>query len=124
MKSQGRPNIVLKNQCTIALIIKTQHKERRMKTEFFNNIANEAIYKLQYDKNLYLAHETIKKNIDTFFHNNRSFDCNSRSLLFKILINPLIELFLKTTYFSKQISIMSSPQTLCNITFLLSLSPI
>ena len=30
-----------------------------MKTELVNNIANEAIYQLQYYKNLYLAHKKI-----------------------------------------------------------------
>ena len=32
-----------------------------MKTEVVNNIANEAIYQLQYYKNLYLAHKKINK---------------------------------------------------------------
>ena len=32
-----------------------------MKTEIVNNIANEAIYQLQYYKNLYLARKKIKK---------------------------------------------------------------
>ena len=34
-----------------------------MKTELVNNIANEAIYQLQYYKNLYLTH---KKNYKIF----------------------------------------------------------
>ena len=34
-----------------------------MKTECFNNIANEAIYKLQYYKILYLAHKKINEMI-------------------------------------------------------------
>ena len=32
-----------------------------MKTELVNNIANEAIYQLQYYKNLYLTHKKINK---------------------------------------------------------------
>ena len=32
-----------------------------MKTELVNNIANEAIYQLQYYKKLYLAHKKITK---------------------------------------------------------------
>ena len=32
-----------------------------MKTELVNNIANEAIYQLQYFKNLYLTHKKINK---------------------------------------------------------------
>ena len=32
-----------------------------MKTEIFNNIANEGIYQLQYYKNLYLTHKKINK---------------------------------------------------------------
>ena len=32
-----------------------------MKTELVNNIANEAIYQLQYYKNLYLTHEKTNK---------------------------------------------------------------
>ena len=32
-----------------------------MKTEVVNNIANEAIYHLQYYKNLYLTHKKINK---------------------------------------------------------------
>ena len=32
-----------------------------MKTEIVNNIANEAIYQLQYYKNLYLVHKKINK---------------------------------------------------------------
>ena len=32
-----------------------------MRTEIVNNIANEAIYQLQYYKNLYLAHKKINK---------------------------------------------------------------
>ena len=32
-----------------------------MRTELVNNIANEAIYQLQYYKSLYLAHRKINK---------------------------------------------------------------
>ena len=32
-----------------------------MRTEIVNNIANEAIYQLQYYKNLYLTHKKINK---------------------------------------------------------------
>ena len=32
-----------------------------MRTEIFNYIANEAIYRLQYYKNLYLTHKKINK---------------------------------------------------------------
>ena len=32
-----------------------------MKTEIVNNMANEAIYQLQYYKNLYLTHKKINK---------------------------------------------------------------
>ena len=32
-----------------------------MKTEMVNNLANEAIYQLQYYKNLYLTHKKINK---------------------------------------------------------------
>ena len=32
-----------------------------MKTELVNNIANEAIYQLQYYKKLYLTHKKVKK---------------------------------------------------------------
>ena len=32
-----------------------------MKTELVNNIANEAIYQIQYFKNLYLAHKKFNK---------------------------------------------------------------
>ena len=32
-----------------------------MRTEVVNNIANEAIYQLQYYKNLYLTHKKINK---------------------------------------------------------------
>ena len=38
-----------------------------MKTELVNNIANEAIYQLQYYKKLYLAHKKINKIILLFF---------------------------------------------------------
>ena len=32
-----------------------------MKTELVNNIANEAIYQLEYYKNLYLVHKKVNK---------------------------------------------------------------
>ena len=32
-----------------------------MKTEIVNNIASEAVYQVQYYKNLYLTHKKIKK---------------------------------------------------------------
>ena len=32
-----------------------------MKTELVNNIANEAIYQLEYYKNLYLTHKKVNK---------------------------------------------------------------
>ena len=32
-----------------------------MKTEIINNIANEALYQLQYYKKLYLVHKTVNK---------------------------------------------------------------
>ena len=32
-----------------------------MKTEIFNNIENEAIYQLEYCKNLYLVHKKVNK---------------------------------------------------------------
>ena len=38
-----------------------------MKTELVNNIANEAIYQLQYYKNLYIAHKKIDKILLIFF---------------------------------------------------------
>ena len=64
-----------------------------MRTEIVINLANEAIYQLEYYKKLYLTHKKI--NIfDTFYYNNYLFDSISRLLLFKILINLLIELFL------------------------------
>ena len=66
-----------------------------MEKELVNNVANETIYQLQYYENLYRAHEKINKIfLILFFHNNHLFDCNSRLLLFKTLINLLIELFL------------------------------
>ena len=34
-----------------------------MKTELVNNTTNEALYQLQYYKNLYLAHKKINKNL-------------------------------------------------------------
>ena len=34
-----------------------------MKTKFANNLANEAIYQLQYYKKLYLAHKKINKTL-------------------------------------------------------------
>ena len=61
LKSQGHVNNILKNQCTISMIIKTCYKKRQMKTELVNNIANEAIYQLQYYKNLYLRHKKHNK---------------------------------------------------------------
>ena len=66
-----------------------------MRTEVVNNLANEAIYQLKYYKNLYLIHKKVNKIFfDTFYFNIYLFDCISRSLLFKILINLSIELFL------------------------------
>ena len=38
-----------------------------MKTEFVNNIAKEAIYQLQYDKKINLAHENTNKLILMLF---------------------------------------------------------
>ena len=38
-----------------------------MKTELVNNIAKEAIYQLEYYKNLYLTHKKIKKTILILF---------------------------------------------------------
>ena len=65
-----------------------------MKAEIVNNTANGAKYHLQYHKNLYLVHEKIIKiGIETFFHNYYLFGCNSRFLLFKILLYLLIEIF-------------------------------
>ena len=67
-----------------------------MRTELVKNIANEGIYQLQYYKNLYLALKKIKKiRLVVFFNKNSLFDSISRLLLFKILINLLIEFFYK-----------------------------
>ena len=38
-----------------------------MKTEFVNNIANEAIHQLNYCKNLYLTHKKINKIFSILF---------------------------------------------------------
>ena len=63
-----------------------------MKTEIVNNIANEAIYQLQYYKNLYLTHEKINKiSLILFITKIFLFDSISRLLIFKILKNLLIE---------------------------------
>ena len=43
------------------MIIKTHNKKRLMKTELVKNIANEAIYQLEYYKNLYLVHKKLNK---------------------------------------------------------------
>ena len=39
-----------------------------MKTELVNNIANEAIYQLQYYKIIYLAHKKINKILLIFLY--------------------------------------------------------
>ena len=38
-----------------------------MRTEVVNNLANEAIYQLQYYKNLYLTHKKINKTLLIIF---------------------------------------------------------
>ena len=38
-----------------------------MKTELFRNIANEAIYQVQYYKNLYLTHKKVNKRLLLLF---------------------------------------------------------
>ena len=63
-KTPGHTNIVLNDQCTTSMIVETYFIKKEMKTELVEKIANEALYQLQYYKNLHLAH---KKNIRTIF---------------------------------------------------------
>ena len=66
-----------------------------MKTELVNNIANEAIYQLEYYKNLYLVHKKVNKILLIII--STLFICLIAFLVYyylKILINLLIEVFL------------------------------
>ena len=59
LKSQGHINNVLEDHYTISKIVGTHFIGKKTQTEHVNNIAKEAVYQLQYYKNLYLAHKKI-----------------------------------------------------------------
>ena len=63
IKSQGHNINVLKDHCTKYTEKEIHSIKKYMKTELVNNIANEAIYQLQYYKSFYLAQ---KKTIEIF----------------------------------------------------------
>ena len=124
LKSQGHVNIVLRNECTKSVIIKTHYKKKLIKTELVNKISNEAIYQLQYYKILFPAHKMLNKIILIVF--STVIICLIVFHVYcslKVLINLLIELFLRTSSFSKQSCFTLSLQTLSNISFLILLSP-
>ena len=68
-------------------------------------------------KNYTLYKKTNKLLLTFFFHKINLLDCNSRLLLFKILINLLIELVSRITSFSESVSSTLSPQTLSKTSF-------
>ena len=45
------------------MIVKTHFVKKQVKTEIVDSIAKEAIYQLQFYKNLYLTHEKIDRAI-------------------------------------------------------------